>query len=113
VNALPIPERIHRDDREVVITWAADHVGRYAARYLRLECLCAVCRDELTGRRLLDPDAVPEDVKPVVLSLVGSYAIRVDWSDGHNTGIYTYEYLRKICPCAACSSDRRTVGPAS
>lgn len=111
MKAIPVPERIHRDDREVTITWSGDHVSRFPARALRLHCHCAVCRDELTSRPLLDPTTVPDDVKPVAISLVGSYAIRVDWSDGHNTGIYTYEYLSTICPCERCAADRHSGGP--
>jgi len=34
---------------------------------------------------------------------VGSYAIRIYWNDGHNTGIYSFDHLRKICPCAKCA----------
>ena len=51
----------------------------------------------MTGVPLLDPATVPLDVRPVSISLVGSYAIQIAWSDGHNTGIYTYKYLRTIC----------------
>jgi DUF971 family protein len=35
---------------------------------------------------------------------VGAYAIRIDWSDGHNTGIYSFDHLRSICPCAECQA---------
>lgn len=102
----PIPQRIHRDDREIVVTWTADHVSHYPARWLRLRCHCAACREELSGRPLLDPASVPADVRPLVVQLVGGYAIRIDWSDGHGTGIYTYEYLEHICPCEGCAARR-------
>lgn len=102
---IPIPERIHRADDAVVITWSSDHVGRYAARALRLACHCAVCREELTGRPLLDPNTIPDDVRPLSITLVGSYAIRIVWSDSHDTGIYTYEHLRAICPCPQCAAN--------
>lgn len=110
MSDIPIPERIHRGDREVVITWSRGHEGHYPARGLRLQCHCAGCREELTGKPLLDPAAVPEEVMPVSISLVGSYAIRIDWSDGHNSGIYTYEQLRALCPCEKCSADREAGG---
>jgi len=44
-------------------------------------------------------------VVPLKVSLVGAYAIRIDWSDGHSTGIYTYEFLWEICPCGKHGSD--------
>ena len=98
----PIPERIDRHDPEIVITWSGDHVCHYPARELRLRCPCAGCRHELTGARLLDPTTVRDDIKPLAVRLVGSYAMRVDWSDGHGTGIYTYEFLQSICGCEKC-----------
>lgn len=100
------PQRIHRGAREIVITWADDHVGTYPARSLRLQCRCAVCQEEMTGRPLLDPDTVPDGVSAAAIALVGSYAIRITWTDGHDTGIYTYEWLRANCPCAGCRADR-------
>ena len=102
----PIPQRIHRDDHEVVITWDEHHQGSFPARDLRLRCHCATCRDEMSGGPLLDPAMVPQDIRPVAISLVGSYAIKIDWSDGHGTGIYTYEYLRSFCPCEVCAAGR-------
>jgi DUF971 family protein len=102
VTGVPVPQAIHRADREIVITWDAAHRAAYPARYLRLQCPCAQCRDEMTGRPLLDPATVPEDIEVRRLSLVGTYAVRIEWSDGHGTGIYTYEYLQAICPSGDC-----------
>lgn len=96
------PQRIHRTDQGLFITWEEAHVGEYSARDLRLACPCAACRDEMTGRLLLDPGRVPMDIRPLAVHLVGAYAIRIDWSDGHTTGIYTYEWLRAHCPCERC-----------
>jgi DUF971 family protein len=102
VSQLPIPQRIHRGEREIVITWADDHVGTYPARALRRACPCATCVEELTGRPLLDPATVPDDVTAERIDLVGSYAVRIVWSDGHDTGIYAYDVLRAMCPCEGC-----------
>jgi len=68
----------------------------YAVRDLRIACPCAVCRDELTGEMLLDPATVPEDIRPLNLVSVGNYALKISWSDGHDTGIYTFERLRSL-----------------
>lgn len=100
----PIPERIDSHDHEIAITWSGDHVGRYPVRELRLRCPCAICRHELTGEQLLDPASVPDDVRPLTVRLVGSYAMRIAWSDGHGTGIYTYEFLESICGCERCTA---------
>lgn len=99
MTATPIPAAIHRADDAITITWNADHTGVYGARDLRLACQCAGCKEEMTGQALLDPTTVPADVSPVKVELVGAYAIKIVWSDGHDTGIYTYEYLLALCPC--------------
>jgi len=91
-----IPHTIRRQDDGLVITWSDGADGCLVeARALRLACPCAACRDELTGVPLLDPDRVPSDVRPVEVALVGSYGVRVSWSDGHDTGIYTFALLQQ------------------
>lgn len=100
-----VPKAIRREPDAVVITWAEpEHVGRFEARALRLACPCALCVDELTNRPLLDPADVPADVSPTTLELVGAYGMKVRWSDGHGTGIYTFRMLREACPCGRCAA---------
>jgi ATP-binding protein involved in chromosome partitioning len=84
--------------RSLAIVWADGHESVYDVRALRLACGCAVCVDEWTGEGRLDPDAVPEDVHPLEISPVGRYAIQIEWSDGHDTGIYPFERLRELDP---------------
>jgi ATP-binding protein involved in chromosome partitioning len=84
------------------IVWGDGHESEYAPLELRLACRCAGCMDEWTGEPLLDPERVDADVHPLAIHFVGRYALRFDWSDGHGTGIYPFEYLRGICPCPAC-----------
>ena len=96
MSRIPVPIEIHRDDRQIVLQWSADHETVFPARDLRLACPCAQCRHEMTGKPLLNPGSVPEDVRPLSIKLVGGYAFRVEWSDGHGTGIYTYESLYPV-----------------
>ncbi|MBM4261353.1 MAG: DUF971 domain-containing protein [Deltaproteobacteria bacterium] len=82
----------------VRITWDDGHIGDYAETYLRGYCPCALCQGHGAQRRFIDvPDAQLVGVQPV-----GNYAIEFRWHDGHSTGIYTYEYLRGLCPCSVC-----------
>ena len=105
--ANPLPVTITRRDDGLLIEWdAAGHRALFPARALRLSCPCAECVEEMSGRRLLDPAAIPEDVRPLELHLVGAYGLRVRWSDGHGTGIYTFDRLRRQCPCPRCAADR-------
>lgn len=94
--SLPVPHAITRRDDGLLIEWddAGRRVAFYPARGLRLACPCAACVDEMSGRPLLDPATVPEDIRPVSVALVGAYGLRIQWSDGHGTGIYTFERLQ-------------------
>jgi ATP-binding protein involved in chromosome partitioning len=100
--SLPIPQAIERRDDGILIEWNAEHHALYPARELRLACPCAGCVEEMSGRALLNPTTVPADVRPVSLALVGAYGLRVQWSDGHGTGIYTFQRLLAACPCVDC-----------
>ena len=91
------PTRIaQHDPRTLAIDWADGAESRIDVRALRLACGCANCVDEWSGQPLLDPESVPADVAPRGLQSVGRYAIQVDWSDGHDTGIYPFERLRGL-----------------
>lgn len=94
------------DGTRLVIAWGDGHVSEYSPRYLRLQCRCAGCVDEVSGRPRLDPRRVPADVYPLSIEYVGRYAIHIDWSDGHSTGIYPFELLRRICPCDECDMEQ-------
>jgi DUF971 family protein len=78
------------------VTWEDGLVSDFHVATLRRACPCAGCVDEWTGKRALDPFAVLDGVRPVRIEPVGRYAIRILWSDGHDTGIYSFEYLRSL-----------------
>jgi ATP-binding protein involved in chromosome partitioning len=83
------------------IVWHDGHESLLPVRAIRLACRCAHCIDERTGEPLLRAESVPADVRPVRISAVGRYALAFAWSDGHDTGIHTFEHLRELCPCCA------------
>ncbi len=78
------------------LTWADGMAQILGARDLRILCRCAKCRDEVTGARLLDPDSVPLDIDLTRIWSVGNYALGLAFSDGHDTGIYTFTSLRTM-----------------
>jgi ATP-binding protein involved in chromosome partitioning len=88
--------------RTLGIEWSDGHASIYQVRRLRLECKCALCIDEWTREKILKDDDVKEDVRPLRLDPVGRYAFRIDWSDGHSTGFYTFDHLRRLCECPQC-----------
>lgn len=80
----------------VRIEWTDGRTCLYPYRYLRLQCACAACVEEMTGRPVLNPSSVPNDVIAVEYLPVGRYAIQFLWSDGHATGIYPFEHLLRL-----------------
>jgi ATP-binding protein involved in chromosome partitioning len=91
------PTGIFRKDSETMtIRWNDGGISDFSLRFLRLSCPCAVCVNEWTGERMLDPSRIPVNSKPTRIFSVGKYAVAIHWSDGHNTGIYSYEYLKKL-----------------
>jgi DUF971 family protein len=98
------PKSIEKiDDDAMRITWEDGHVSEYTFQLLRQNCPCAVCKDEWTGERLLDPGEVPATLQASRAEVVGNYALSFGFSDGHGTGIYSFEVLRKLCACEECS----------
>jgi DUF971 family protein len=92
-----IPARIHQHDgRTLAIDWSDGSSSLIDVRAMRLACSCAECVDEWSGTSLLASESVPEDVAPIAIAPVGRYAIRIEWSDGHSTGIYPFARLRKL-----------------
>jgi ATP-binding protein involved in chromosome partitioning len=89
-------EIAQKGPRELSIKWADGSLSVYPVRELRLACLCASCVDEWTGENRLDPTSVPEDVQPLKIESVGRYAIQIEWSDGHSSGIYPFRRLRAL-----------------
>ena len=82
--------------RKLQITWGDGVTHVYEVHGLRLACGCAKCVDEWSGEDRLDPAGIPEDVQPVKIEPVGRYAIQIEWSDGHATGIYPFRRLRQL-----------------
>lgn len=81
---------------DLTIEWGDGVVAHYPFFYLRDVCPCAACVDEVTGEKILDTKRIPEDIYIKHAEYVGNYALRVDWSDGHNTGLYSFGFLREL-----------------
>ncbi len=96
----------------VDIVWSDGHASHYDFPYLRDECPCATCNDERirksagAGARPVLTAALPmykPKARAQAATTVGNYAIQITFTDGHATGIFSYDHLRSICPCADCA----------
>jgi DUF971 family protein len=99
----------------VDIQWNDGHKSHYSFPFLRDACPCAMCDDERkkSGREFGEPpkstSALPmfkPSAKPLKAEAVGKYAIKFNWNDGHELGIYSWNFLRDVCPCEECTSTR-------
>lgn len=106
--ANPVPVEInHIKEKGLVrITWEDGHAGDYPRDYLRGYCPCAGCQGH-GGQLKFIPVS---DAKLAEISTVGNYAIQFRWQDGHDTGIYTFEFLRALCPCPECKKPSEPMG---
>ena len=100
----PRPIEIEKLDSAIRVKWEDGHEGVYPNPYLRLRCRCANCVQEWTGEVMVRPETIPPDIVPEKIRAVGKYAIHIDWSDGHTTGIYSFDMLREVCPCSVCAA---------
>lgn len=80
----------------LAITWDDGVTAAAGYRDLRLACRCAECVDELTGAPKLDPESVSPEIGLAECEQIGLYGLRLVWSTGHRTGIYTWERLRDL-----------------
>lgn len=105
----PAEITIERTAGELRIRWADGHQSAWPLRWVRAHCPCATCREErgelAASDGLLLNSGPPPSAQIAGAELVGNYALRLDWTDGHNAGIYPFSALRQSCPCAECNPE--------
>jgi DUF971 family protein len=110
-NSAIQPSAINADREAGIVTidWADGHRSQYKAVSLRWLCPCAFCRGEAGTPGWLDsmPTLTPVQTQLVAMRLIGQYALAPTWADGHDTGYYTFEALRRSCSCETCDADRQ------
>lgn len=101
------PKRLNlKRDEKLEIEWSDGHACLYTIAYLRAMCPCAQCKIVREGEQkakkkpllTILPGNYAKPLTAVGAELVGNYALRIDWSDSHGSGIYSFDYLRQICP---------------
>ena len=99
----------------VDIAWSDGHASHYDFPYLRDNCPCATCNDERQRKEQEKAKGIRSDLLPMYkpkvkansAAAVGNYAIQIEFSDSHATGIYSFNFLRSICPCEGCRNVSR------
>lgn len=90
------------DKHTLGIKWVDGHESRWRLSHLRRRCPCASCIDEWTNEPILKPGDVDENILATRVESVGRYALVINFTDGHTTGIYSFGLLRELCQCAQC-----------
>lgn len=92
-----------RDPEHLVIDWSDGQTREYAVRELRAACTCATCREQRSHTEAPDPLKLsvltPQEIEPLrirKMGPVGNYAYNIEFSDGHDTGIFTLDYLHEL-----------------
>jgi DUF971 family protein len=99
---------------ELSITWNDGHESRIRLTTLRDLCPCAGCKGETVLLRTYIPPSPdkssPGRYKLTNAEVIGNYALKLTWADGHDTGIYHWEYLRSLCECDLCAAHKPSEG---
>lgn len=96
------------ETQSIEISWQDGHKSSYGFEYLRWQCPCAICRGEgnVPGVLATTEKLTPDQIAPVDVGPVGNYAMTIEWRDGHHTGIYSWDFLRRCCPCPECTDGK-------
>jgi DUF971 family protein len=111
-SVAPVNITANRKNANLTVSWSDGHTSVYPFSLLRYACPCAECRGGHENMTT-EPDpavfTMPAVDSPATrminLEAVGSYAITIQWEDGHHFGIYNWSYLRALCPCPQCQQD--------
>jgi DUF971 family protein len=101
------PKHIEVVNNILAVVWEDGHESYYEPEYLRRRCPCALCKGETNVLAQYKPP--PQNYSPASFEIsgwqyIGGYALQPHWADGHGSGIYSFQYLRELCPCDTCAA---------
>jgi DUF971 family protein len=109
MNVSPTSIKLAGERNTLGVHWSDGHLSAYPYTYLRGKCPCATCQElGSPAERPLSPLPIlgQKMLAPERAELVGRYALQIFWNDGHSAGIYSFDYLRALCPCPECDTKR-------
>ncbi len=115
-SVTPEKVRVHLAEGDGLdILWRDGHASHWTFQWLRDACPCAMCSDTREQRGLRPGQKPPTDplqlykdpARPTQVTPVGRYALQFHWNDGHASGIYSWDFLRRVCRCDACRASEQ------
>ncbi len=97
-------------ENQLTIVWDDGHESFFSTTRLRKECPCATCKNTRSSQShdplkvLTSNEIIPENIQVKEAEIIGRYAVQFTWSDGHHEGIYSFDLLRELCECEACTN---------
>lgn len=85
-----------KDLHRFTIEWSDGKITDHRLSDLQRRCTCAHCRDERTGKSLVDPSMIDDNVQALRIVSVGNYALQVYFTEGCSKGIYPFWLLRQM-----------------
>lgn len=104
------PRDIQQINDFLAVVWEDGHESVFPLEYLRRHCPCATCKGETVGNQHFQgppPIYTALSFQLRAVEPVGGYAVRPIWNDGHATGLYSFDYLRHLCPCEVCGGEKK------
>jgi len=95
ITQILIP-KFHFDQEKTTLQWPNGKKDSVRNMELRLSCRCALCVNELTGEVLVEKGSIRADIMPKEIIPLGNYALGIKWNDGHSSGIYPYETIKRL-----------------
>ncbi len=91
---LPIDIKLHQKSKRLELSFADSRIYSFSYEFLRVHSPSAEVRGHSPSQAVLQLDKVSVGIKEV--ELVGAYALKITFDDGHNTGLYTWDYFREL-----------------
>jgi Mrp family chromosome partitioning ATPase/DUF971 family protein len=95
MEATDLPE-VSANPGHIYVKWPDGTDSSIPNKEVRASCQCAACREEYTGEQILDPSTIPDTIEAKEVGTLGNYAVSIAWSDGHTSGIFSWDHLRGL-----------------
>lgn len=95
-QSVDVEKIVQKDKHTFTVEWSDGLNADFRLSELQMNCPCAGCNDEETGKSLVDPASIPYDQRASAIDPVGHYALKIHFNSGCTKGIYSFDFLRRL-----------------